>query len=226
MSKKFIFIVGPPRTGTTYLLLLMMEHESINNAFGSPYESNLLDKHSMDVAKKALFEANGDCIIYKSPNDARNPKRILDNFRNCVLIYLVRNPFDMITSYFHLPTSKTLSVFYDTSNVINFYNEMAESILKVSNSKRVLFVSSGDLFSFPEEVLEKILLFLGLWFNNAFLKSAVRKHNCGQNIIPSKKKIVYRVGHYSAEEFLSSEQKEEIEKKCRDYYQKLLSKCI
>jgi len=41
-----------------------------------------------------------------------------------------------------------------------------------------------------------------------------------------KKKIVYRVGHYKAEDFLLDEQKKEINDKCWDYYEQLLSKCI
>jgi len=226
MSKWFIFIVGPPRTGTTYLLLLMMEHKLINNAFGSPYESNLLNSPDMKENKKAFLKADGDYIIYKNPNDARNPERILDNFKNCVLIYLVRNPFDMVTSYFHTPKGINLSVFYDTDKVINFYNEMAKNILKVSKSKRILFINSDDLFLKPGEVIKKIFKIIGLKFNNELIQKTIDKHSKGENIISSKKKIVYRVGHYSADKFLLDEQKEEIKKKCWDYYQELLSKCI
>ena len=60
MDKKVIFIVGPPRTGTTYLLLLLMEHKLIVNPFGDPYESNLFDKVKMDEAIKRFNNVEVD----------------------------------------------------------------------------------------------------------------------------------------------------------------------
>lgn len=226
INKKFIFIVGPPRTGTTYLLLLLMEHKLINNTFANRYESNLFDRLGVKDAKEELLKAKGDYIVYKNPNDARNPGRILDNIENCLLIYLVRNPLEMVTSYFHLISGKGVNSCHDYSDIINHYNNMAENIIKVSNDKRVIFINSDDLFSHPEEVLKKVIINIGIKYDNSFFKNAVKKHNRGQGILYDKKKIVYRVGHYSYETFLPEIEKERIKNRCWDYYQKLLLKCI
>jgi len=227
MRKNIVFIVGPPRTGTTYLLLLLDEHKKLNNRFGNPYESNLFNRTGMSNAKPRLLQfREKEHILYKDPNSAKIAKDILSNIGNSLMIYLVRDPFDMITSYFHTPKGQELSVVHNMKNIISFYNDMAIGILKVVNDERVMFIKSEDLFNNTDKVLKNIYPRIPLKATDLFIKKSVNKHKFGKNIIPEKRKMVYRVGHYSADNFLLDEQKKQIKESCWSYYQELLSKCI
>jgi len=227
MRKNIVFIVGPPRTGTTYLLLLLDEHKKLNNRFGTPYESSLFNRGKISSAKPRLLQfREKEHILYKDPNSAKIAKDILSNFGNSLMIYLVRDPFDMITSYFHTPKGQGLSVINDMRNVMSLYNDMAVGILKVANDERVMFIKSEDLFNNTDKVLKNIYPRIPLKVDNLFIKKSVDKHKFGKNIIPEKREMVYRVGHYSAENFLLNEQKKQIKESCWSYYQELLSKCI
>ena len=222
-KKKFIFIVGPMRTGTTYTLFLLLEHELIGNPLGNPYETRV-DETTKIRNMNILDKYEGKYVVCKNPELFYAAKYLLQDFEDCLLIFTVRNPLEMFVSSIHMPLySNNMG---DEKTLTNRYIDACTSGLELVKDERVIFVNYKDLFNSPEETLKKLLDKIGLDYTDEFIKKAVADNKFGQKIIERKRKVLFRAGQYTVDSTISKEQQQRIKDKCWDYYEKLLKHCI
>jgi len=222
-NKKFIFIVGPQRTGTTYMLFLLLEHELIGNPLGRPYETTVNEKtkrRNMEL----LDKYDGKYVVCKNPDLFYAAKHLLNEFKDCLLIFTIRNPLEMYVSSVHMPLYNNNE--RDERTLTDRYVEACKSGLELIEDKRVIFVHYKDLFENPEEILKKVLDKIELKYDDKFIKKVVADNRFGQKIMERKRKVLFRVGQYTVDSTISKEQQQRIKDKCWKHYEKLLKHCI
>ncbi len=133
-----IHIVGcGPRTGTTLLTEMMV----------SSYEIDLYEEHDRRIAN--LPPRKGEVYLTKSPKDIIVIAPILKMMKNLYVIYLLRDPRDMIVSMHGSDQTRYWSNLAYWKNYMPFYEALKDH-------PRFLMIRYEDMVHRPDEVQAKI----------------------------------------------------------------------
>lgn len=187
-SQTPIFIVGMPRSGTTLLEQILSNHTQICGCGELPYinlyghslifgSEKPSGKKLVDFANNYLLELNRRSneslyAIDKSPGNFRAIGLILNALPNAKIIHIHRDPKAVGWSlYKNLFAENSLAFSYNIDSIIEFYRQYYKLMtywLKIYD-KRIMNVSYNDLISNPEPVIKKILVYLGLNWEQSLL---------------------------------------------------------
>ena len=135
---KRIHIVGcGPRTGTTLLIEMM----------STCFDIDLSLDHDERIAKAA--PRRGKVFLTKSPKDIVVIEPILKMVKNLFVIYMIRDPRDMMVS----KHGHHKDQFYGSLSLLKKFHPFAEAI---KDHPRVLFLRYEDLVQKPDEIQSQI----------------------------------------------------------------------
>jgi hypothetical protein len=180
-SESPIFIVGPPRSGTTILFTSLISYDKFygpNHETGvflirNPYtirmhpmpeklfERNIIKAKSMaeliDRAIKWFKKNNSIYFVEKTPNHCLYFRSIFKTFPNARIIVIIRHPLDSIGSFItnssFIPQGKSLKA------SINYWLKCANKIIKMQADRRVKIIRYEDFVS-NTKILKEVILFL------------------------------------------------------------------
>lgn len=183
MTLPTFIVIGPGKTGTTWLYQCLAEHPEIKLARGTKetvffnsYYGRGLDWYQRFFEGCERARAIGEVSnnYFFSP-DA--PARIAKDIPDVKLIAMLRDPIDRLTSaynFFHRWRGKEKfeQVIKRRSQMVsnNFYDVFLERWLQFFPRDRLLVVLHDDLKSDPQKLLREIYSFLGV--NPDFVPSA------------------------------------------------------
>jgi len=227
MPKKFIFILGCWRTGTTYVLSLLKDYPNITHITAekvglarirNSWETGVFLKFPIDKAIEKINQVEGDILVEKTPSHHAKIKEILEGVPNCNIISVVRNPLDVATSFMN---SKFIKITKYIETAIFEYNRSAENILSIED-KRLILLDYKDLIHRPYTNFSRLIKELDLpKINQGTLREIILNNQQGQKI-PTEG--VYRNINYATEKFLTAKEASKVAEKCWDNYKKLLQK--
>lgn len=178
--KTDIFIISFPKSGRTWLRILV--GKALCESFGISDE-NMLDTHRITTSSGILRSRfTHDRSSHGFGYSYYNLPTAKSKFRNKKVIFLSRNIKDVVVSCYFQATRRigkydgSISDYirskrYGVRKIITFYNIWSEN-RKVP--KDFLLIKYEDLHKNPEEVLSKVLKFLGLMeIENRVIKKAV-----------------------------------------------------
>ncbi|MCC2658296.1 MAG: Protein-tyrosine sulfotransferase [Panacagrimonas sp.] len=127
----------------------------------------------------------------KTPQNVYGGALIAQDFPNAVLVHIVRNPWDVISS---LRIGRVVKI-EDVIGACNYWREAVEIIqtLKRAYPKRVHELKYEDLVASPEQELQRLLAFIGepydpSWF--ARFRLAARQHDVEQLFSEAERQMV------------------------------------
>ena len=191
-SKKPIFIVGMPRSGTTLIEQIISSHPIVFGADEIEYLPELIKKNFKKFESTAQFDRGylksiGNEYVDKINIISNQAKRITDklpiNFLwigfiklilpNAKIIHCSRNPKDNIFSIFknHFPGNK-IKFAYSLSEIVDFYN-IYSSLMKHWNNILPNFIYNikyEDLILNTKIEIENLLKYCDLSWNEKCLK--------------------------------------------------------
>lgn len=96
-SRKPVFIVGCPHSGTTIMLSILSEHPSFYTLFNETY---LFHKHIIDLEKwyAIIKKAGSKRLLEKTPVHVKEIKRILEIFPSAKIVIMIRDGRDVACS--------------------------------------------------------------------------------------------------------------------------------
>lgn len=181
MIESYAIIIGAMKSGTSSLYSYLTQHPSIcacknkephyfssrfksadNSICNADYYESLWNFDSK-VHQVALEASTG---YTKYPAEREVPQRIFEYGINPKFIYLVRNPFERITSHFNY--RKINPEFKFDKNILNehylsvssYYLQISQFLEYFPSKEQYFVVNSEDLFLNPKSTLDKILSFL------------------------------------------------------------------
>lgn len=191
--KKFYFLSGLPRSGSTLLSALLNQHpkvfssktsdlvKEISKEFNYWYKFN--DKNEIDfyghikkVISKKYEDINKPIVIDKSrgwtkPNIVEILPKIVDN--PIKIITTVRSVPDCVSSYVRIVKPKDVNVFLNESPLIKNLEKTYFYLHRtyLSHPDKFLFIDYDDLMTDPKKEMTKISKFLNIYdfdydFNN------------------------------------------------------------
>lgn len=176
MKKPNLFIVGPPKSGTTSLHQYLKEHPDIfmsepkEPGFFSDFESTRVaktleeyQKLFKNVKNEKIIGESSACYIF-SPNTSRrlykfNPKT--------KIIIMIRDPNEGVFSFFKM-LSLTGQLLKEDVPYWEVYHHKVniDRFKKVFPSKQILLVDFKDFTKNTKKVYQEILKFLGCKYDN------------------------------------------------------------
>lgn len=212
---KHIFVIGPPRSGTTLLFRILVAHPAIggpvdetfffcrrrfdNLSFpGVDREATLkftYEAHDkVDLFDKLLSylrdEQNVSMLCEKTPEHALFIKSLLRWYPQSFFIFMMRDGRDCLASATRNP------VFWAKAHATygSLWHQIAKNFLDVRNNKQVLPVFYERLCKCPFDTIKNAMAFLGLEY-------------CDQQILPSflgETTLAHRRGHQRLREPIST----------------------
>jgi len=180
IRKDDVFLVSYPRSGSTWLSF-MLACLIYPKEKGKITLKNLRD-YIPDINYLYLGAKRGS-IEKIIPSDLEKPRIIfvhaLYNSLFPKVIYLVRDPRDVIVSFWHL--KKNLNLLHNTSlkkfirkkkTWSSNWDEHVESWL-INRHENIKFINYEDLIKNPEEVLKNISVFAGIKATKKQIKEAI-----------------------------------------------------
>ncbi len=177
------YLISFPKCGRTWLSLLIAK--AIQELYPVIPERKLINLHDLHFYHKDIP------YIYKTHDSAQNLvefsiedaiKKRLEKYRDYQIIYLIRNPLDVITSYYYQRINRaqnyqgTLEEFINEPEegidpIINFYNVWGKLAKELPEVKIVRYETLHDK---PADELSEVLNFLGMSkFSDEVLNSAI-----------------------------------------------------
>ena len=192
-SRKFIFIIGMPRSGTSLIEQILSSHRNvygggelpflskiINNKYFSDYDIVKLNKNNeVDSFMSNAFDEYVDKISAldnskkdftdKSPLNFRYVGFIKYIFQNSKIINCKRNPTDIAWSNYKNFFPDTLPFTNNLNDLGNYYNlyEDYMKYWKIDFAKDIYDIQYENLVDEPKNEIEKLLKFCNLdWDEN------------------------------------------------------------
>lgn len=176
--KSPVFIVGAPRSGTTWLWGLLTSHPDIIPLVREDFDIsqpsvidnrritsetgafvNYKDKHIIDVIKKKYFDNPEKIIIEKTPSHIFYVDRIFSMFPKSKILYIMRDPRAVISSmllsnFFHFADS--------IDDAVKKYRDCVSAITPYLNSSKLHKIRYEDLIIDTENTLSEVFDFIHL----------------------------------------------------------------
>ena len=182
-SKKIIFILGMPRSGTTLTEQIISSHNKVSGAGELPFLSDNFEKYRSKlnfntindnvindakvdyINKLKSFNYKSEYITDKSPLNFRWIGFIKQMFPDSKIIHCERDPMDTCYSnYKNFFTGNSLGFTYNLDNLGTYYN-LYEELMVFWNNKypnEIYNLKYEKLISQSEEEIKKLLKFCGL----------------------------------------------------------------
>lgn len=214
-NQTHIFVMGPPRNGTTLLQNIIKSHSEISgfeaetrffflrnfNDFkgsGIPYldYKKIIDKSKDYVA---LYDQIADHykqrtatmkFVEKTPEHALRLSLLLKCFPQSKFIFIVRDARDGFCSAKRNPNFKAQTVF----SYSQIWKKSVQEYLTNSHNKSVYLVKYEELCENPKQMLQNIMEFIGVPFEESQLST--------ENV--SSTVVSYQEGHGRLSEYISS----------------------
>lgn len=183
MSLPTFIVIGPGKTGTTWLYKCLLEHPEIGLARGT--KETLFFNHNYDRGlawyEKFFDGLNGKRAIGEISNDyfysKEAPARIAKNLPDVRLITMLRNPADRIVSMYqwnirngnfrewhgrkHVQLEETLTS-VPAMLETNRYGTYLENYLRHFPRERLFVGLFDDIQAAPEDLLREVYSFVGV----------------------------------------------------------------
>lgn len=170
-----IYIVEFPKSGITWLTFLIGNIEQCLN--GSKEEITYYNRHkyipSAELTTKANITRSWSRFFLKSHAEYNKEFHFV--------IYLVREPIDVMVSYYNFMIALGYKASFETfvkspSYGISAWKRHVNSWTKIKNgSQRILYVKYEDMLESPELVLKKLYLNLGLGLDAKTINYAIER---------------------------------------------------
>lgn len=228
-----IFIMGAPRSGTTWVWGMLTSHPdiiSLNKEDFNPTTPSVLNgkritsetgafvdfdaNFASQIIKTKILKNPSKIIIEKTPSHALHIEKILNLFPEAKIIYLIRDPRAVVSSMLN---SNFFKFAESVKDACDQYREYMDIYTKNYNNPRIYSLKYEDLLDHTKTELKKILNFIGA--KNNYIKKIIAENN--------KKSKVNIVGVFrngmkdSYKKDLTKKQIEYIEKKLGDIIKKL-----
>ena len=212
--KQIIFIVGVPRSGTTWLWGLFTSHPDAEPIIKSDFagikaarkdgkyesvETNMLSEKTLDEIRTVLDKKTSKFIVEKTPDHLLHIKKIRERFPGAKIVHVMRNPLGVYASYKNSDWNKKVS---DVGEWLPLYLRRVNAFLPHQNDKKILTVSYENLHEDTEKTLKKIFRFAGL--SEQADMSAIIRENKG---------VSKAIGNHSIRKAETDSWKEELDEK-------------
>lgn len=173
--KEHIFVLGPPRSGTTLLMSIVSAHSSVS---GHPEESylflkkNFLNIKTNIISKEkinsivlssssrvdlfdrvlSIYQSGNDTIAEKTPEHALVLDKMMSAYPNSRFIGIVRDPRDGYASARRNPELDSWTL----ENYAEVWRKCAMGIRKKSNLKNISWIRYEDLCTNPQKEISKV----------------------------------------------------------------------
>ncbi len=188
-----VFIAGLPRSGTTLLESVLLEHpsvssrgesqqvahifhESIGEDFGlAAVESQQLKAFSTKL-ERALFKkaSSTDVIIEKTPNNFLFAHLLIQAFAGVKIIHTVKEPLEACFSIYrqHFLKQQQQAYSYDLLSTVLYYrwHEKIIELLQQRFPDSVFNIDYNDMIDTGSTVWPGLFRFCGLEWNDAYLE--------------------------------------------------------
>jgi glycosyltransferase involved in cell wall biosynthesis len=163
-DKTLVFIVGIPRSGTTWLWGLLSSHRDIEAITKTDFdpnldliETNMLYERSMQEIINTIKSKSKNIIIEKTPDHLLKLEMILSMFPHAKIIHILRDPRSVFASYKYSVWNRKIE---DVHEWLNIYKKRIEMYEKYSSDRHILTVHYEDLYKKPNKILKSILSFI------------------------------------------------------------------
>ncbi len=215
-SKKFIFIVGMPRSGTTLTEQIISAHSKVYGAGELPYlseffnekmdlirkekdsskiENFLTDCQKYYVSKIESRKINENIIIDKAPLNFKWIGFILAIFPNSKIIHCKRDPMAICWSnYKNSFSSKSIGFSYDLTDLAKFYNLYSDLMNFWKNlfDQNIYNISYEELVKNKDSEIKKIINFCDLDWDDNCLKPEDNKKSVSTASLSQVRSPIYK----------------------------------
>lgn len=170
MVSNLCFILGAPRSGTTWLWGLL---ESFDNSEVFINGEKINDKYTTSEsgvytlnpknAKKLITDftnKTSKMVIEKTPSHLLSYKQIMNDFPNAKFIFIDRHPISIVNSM--LKSDIVAFDNFDIKKCVETYKDYFNHIINLRLNSEIFITSYEKLFTKPKEELELISNYLGL----------------------------------------------------------------
>ena len=226
-SKKLIFIIGMPRSGTSLIEQIISSHSNvfgggeltflqkiINKNFlnNSDIESltnydnlrNLLKKSQEDyIFKVSVMDASDKVFTDKTPLNFRYIGFIKNIFPNSKIIHCTRDPIDICWSNYKNYFSNSLPFSNDLNDLAIYYN-LYQNLMKFWKNffkDDIYDLNYQNLVEEPKNEIEKLLLFCDLDWDENCLKHENNSRAIKTASLTQARKPIYRSALKSSDSF-------------------------
>jgi len=177
-NSKLVFIIGVPRSGTTWLWGLLTSCPDIESLTREDFDSanpSIVNKQRITsetgafvrynnrtirrVVRKKISLFPNKVIIEKTPSHILHIRRIIKLFPTAKIIYIMRDPRAVISSMLH---SKFFHFANSVEEALTLYTTYINAAKPYLHYKNLYLVKYEDLIAQPRVTLQKILQFIGV----------------------------------------------------------------
>ncbi len=192
-NKSPVFIIGAPRSGTTWLWGLLTSFSNIVPLLKEDFEPTIKISHNgkfktsetgafinydNTTIKKVIEEKQkkfpNKILIEKTPLHILHIDKILKLFPNAKIIYIQRDPRAVISSMIH-------STFFNFANslddAIKKYKQYMDAIYPFLSHPNIHCIKYEDLHTNATKEIEKILRFLKVTTSQVEIDNAISENN-------------------------------------------------
>ncbi|WP_169714028.1 tetratricopeptide repeat-containing sulfotransferase family protein [Oceanicoccus sagamiensis] len=192
-----VFIVAPPRSGTTLLEQILGAHHltkgtgeslAFNHAVNETCKAHRLthaikdwpDEHMPEYAEllnksflrfPLIKEAKGHVVVDKSIENFKFVGAILSAFPQAKIIRLRRHPLDTLLSCYHQFFESSYDQLFNLDALANYYLEFEQQMdyWETAYPNQIFRVKYEDLVGQPEGIIPELVKFCGLPWDDACL---------------------------------------------------------
>ncbi len=191
-KQKLVFIIGAPRSGTTWLWSLMTSFEKVKAIVRGDFEPNspyiesgafilYPEEKTLSVINKKIKDNPNKIIIEKTPTHITRTGKILKLFPHAKIIYIQRDPRAVISSMLY-------SHFYefakDIDDAILKYKKSYNGIKPHLKNKNLHILYYEDLKNDTSKEILRIF---------DFLKTKVNKSEIDKSVIENTNKVKVKI---------------------------------
>lgn len=177
LESRYIFIMGPPRSGTTALTRMLMnspevllaDADAMGTSVGKPtYESGIFTRPLSDTEVMERFQrldGKAPFILEKTPTHIEHMDRIRNLFKNARFLITHREPFSCMLSW-KVATRTFIQDSGTWGAACHRWKTATEVLIKNHNNPSVMPIDFHDFMSGTEQVGSEIFTWLGLNENN------------------------------------------------------------
>ena len=227
-SKKIIFILGLPRSGTSLAEQIISSHNLVYGAGELNYLENLIKKKfflnnelNLNLASKdkfnnlayetsneyldliGNFKTKKNIIIDKAPHNFKWIGFISLIFPNAKIVHCSRNPKDNFLSLYKNFFPEGLECAYNEENLINFFKnyKIMMNYWKKKFPHNIYDLIYEDLINKSDEEIKKLIKFCELEWDDNCLKFYDTKSSIKTLSVAEARKPIYKSSLSSADNF-------------------------
>lgn len=183
-TTQFVFIAGSPRSGTTILQRILLEHPSIGGVFEESrlFLRDLTDKQIVGVLRDWESQATSSdkpVVLEKSPLNMNNWYRIFTLLPKAKIVFCLRDGRESVISQYEM-----FNLLPERGAGLWLYEIGQYEIAKRAFPDNVYLVYLRDLQSNPKETLDAVLKYIGAESSPAILSLLLSYHERPRSLEP------------------------------------------